>query len=114
MILDIFNHIFSMQLIAPTKRAWIYEGSACRLLLLPARHGANRAFGWPDLLRRTTAAGAASADNRCVLRPQDDGKAHADMVPVDFNSVSLVRKCGVLTRTNLCLLEFAGTAVERA
>lgn len=75
MKLDIFNHIFSMQLIAPTKRAWIYEGSACRLLLLPARHGANRAFGWPDLLRRTTAAGAASADHRCVLRPQDDGKA---------------------------------------
>lgn len=113
MKLDIFNQIFSRQLIAPTKRASIYEGNASRLLRRSAHLLANRAFGWPDLLRRTPAAGAASADHRRVLRPQDHGKARADMVPAGFNGVSLMRECGVLTRTNLCLLEFAWTAVER-
>jgi len=38
MKLEILNQIVSRQLIAPTKRASLYEGNAFRLLQRPARH----------------------------------------------------------------------------
>jgi hypothetical protein len=112
MKLDIFSHIFPKKFMALTRRASIYEGNACRLLQLPARHWRTAHLDRPICCQGPLrpARQVPIIAVCCGLRTMR--KRVQTWVPGGFNNVSLVRECSVSTRTNLCLLKFAGSAVE--